>query len=68
VGDLRAEIIAAQDQALLTKYNAIKILQTEADNKWRLCQNFDETINGIIPACTVLVIEKYINRHDTVCA
>jgi hypothetical protein len=39
-GDLRAEteseIVAAQDQALRTKYPATKILQTETDSKSRL--------------------------------
>ena len=33
-GDLKA----AQDQALQTKYYATKILSTETDNKYRLCQ------------------------------
>ena len=33
---LKCEIIAAQDQALQTKYQAIKILQTETDSKCRL--------------------------------
>jgi hypothetical protein len=31
-----SEIIAAQDQALQTKYHATKSLQTETDNKCRL--------------------------------
>jgi hypothetical protein len=42
-GDLKAEteseIVAAQDQALQTKYYATKILNTETDNKCRLCTN-----------------------------
>ena len=41
-GDLKAEteseIVAAQDQALQTKYYVIKILNTESDSKCRLCQ------------------------------
>ena len=40
-GDLKAEteseIVAAQDQALQTKYYATKILSTETDSKCRLC-------------------------------
>ena len=47
-GDLKAEteseIVAAQDQALRTKYYATKILSRETDSKCRLCQQFDETI------------------------
>ena len=45
-GDLEAEteseIVAAQAQALQTKYYATKILSTETDSKRRLCQQFDE--------------------------
>ena len=41
-GDLKAEteseVVAAQDQALQTKYYATKILNTETDSKCRLCQ------------------------------
>jgi hypothetical protein len=40
-GDLNAEteseIVAAQDQAIQTKYYAMKILNTETDNDCRLC-------------------------------
>jgi len=43
-GDLKAEteseIVAAQDQALQTKYYVTKILNTETDSKCRLCQQF----------------------------
>jgi len=51
-GDLKAEtegeILAAQYQALQTKYYATKILSTETDRKCRFCQQFDETIDHII--------------------
>jgi len=71
-GDLKAEteseIVAAQDQALQTKYYATKILNTETDNKCRLGQQFDETIDHIISACPTLAKEKYIKRRDKVCA
>ena len=69
-GDLKAEneseIVAAQDQALQTKYYATKILNTGTDSKCRLCQQFDETIDNIISACPVLTKEQYIKRHDSV--
>jgi hypothetical protein len=45
--DTESEIIAAQDQALQTKYHTTKILQTETDSKCRLCQQFDETVEHI---------------------
>jgi hypothetical protein len=74
-GDLKAEtdseIVAAQDQAIQTKYYATKILNTETDSKCRLCQQFDENdekINHIISACLMLAKEQYIKRHDRVCA
>jgi len=60
--------VAAQDQALQTKYNATKILNTETDSKCRLCHQFDETIDHIISACLILAKEQYIKRHDSVCA
>jgi len=68
-GDLKAEteseIVAAQDQALQTKYYATKILSTERDSK---CQKFEETIDHIILACPILAKEQYIKRQDKVCA
>ena len=71
-GDLKAEteseIVAAQDQALHTKYYDKKILKTETDSKCRLCQQFDETAAHIITACPILAREQYIERHDRVCA
>jgi len=59
-------MVAAQDQALQTKYYTTKILNTERDSKCRLCQQFDETIDHIIPACPVLAKEQYIKRHERV--
>ena len=71
-GDLKAEteseIVAAQDQALQTKYYATKMLNTETENKCRLCQQFDDTIDHIISACPILAKEQYIKRNDRVCA
>ena len=71
-GDLKeeteSEIVAAQDQALQTKYYATKILNAETNSKCRLCQQFDEKIDHIISACPVLAKEQYIKRHDRVCA
>jgi hypothetical protein len=71
-GDLKAEteseMVAAQDQALNTKYCATIILYTEMDSKCRLCQYLDETIDHIISACPVLAKEKYVKRHDRVSA
>ena len=61
-------MMAAQDQALQTKYCATKILSTETDSKCRLCQQFDETIDHIISACPILAKEQHTKRNDRVCA
>jgi hypothetical protein len=58
--------VAAQDQTLQTKYYATKILNIETDNKCRLCQQFDETIDHIISTCSILAKKQYIKRHDRV--
>ena len=71
-GDLKAEteseIVAAQDEALQTKYYATKILNTETDRKCTLCQQFDETIDHIISACRIRAKEQHIKGHDRVFA
>jgi hypothetical protein len=71
-GNLKAEteseIVATQDQALNTKYYATKILNTETDSKYRLCQQLDETIDYIISARPVLAKEQHVKRHDKVSA
>jgi len=43
-------------------------LNTETNSNCRLCQQFDETIDHIISACAILAKERYIKRHDRVCA
>jgi len=43
-------------------------LKTETESKCRLCQQFDETLDHIISACPILAKERYIKRHDRVCA
>jgi hypothetical protein len=63
-----SEIVAAHDQEIQTKYYATKILNKETDNKCRLCQQFDETIDHIISACPILAKEQYIKRHARACA
>jgi hypothetical protein len=62
----RSEIVAAHDQASQTKYHAPNVLQTE--NICWLCQQFDETLENIVSACPILAKERYLKRHDKVCA
>jgi hypothetical protein len=60
-GDLKAEteseIVAAQDQALNTKYYSTKVLHTERQIANADCQQHDETIDHIISACPILAKE-----------
>ena len=59
-GETESEIIAAQDQALQTKYHATNILQTETDCRCSLCKQFDENVEHIITECPILAKEQYI--------
>jgi hypothetical protein len=72
MGDLKPEterkIIAAQDQALQTKYHSINTLQIKTDSKCRMRQQCDETVELISLTCRILAKEQYIKRHGTVCA
>ena len=43
------------------------MLSTETDSKCRLCQQFDKTIDHIIPPCPILAKEQCTKRHDRVC-
>ena len=58
-GEIESEIMSAQDQALRTKYHAIKILQTETDSKCGLCKQFDDTVEHIISAA------QYWQKNNT---
>jgi hypothetical protein len=70
-GDLKAEteseMVAAQAQALKTKYCATKILQTEEDSKCKLCYQCEESVDHIISAGPILAKGQYSKRHHRVC-
>jgi hypothetical protein len=61
-GNTESEIIAAQDQALQTKYRATNLLPTEIDSKCRHSKQFDETMEHIISACPILI--KKVHKRD----
>jgi len=67
-GETETEITAAHDQALQTKYHTTKILQTQRDRKYSLCQQVGRTIGHTVSACPILAKEKYIERRGKVCA
>jgi len=62
-GKAGSDIIAAQDQALQTRYHATKIIQTDTDSQCSICQQFDEAVEHIISACPILTEEHYVKKH-----
>jgi len=65
-GETESLIIAAQDQALNTRYHKKIILKQNIDSKCRICNQQDETISHIISGCTVLAPKEYTERHNKV--
>ena len=58
--------IAAQNYAVRTNHNKVRIDKTQQNSKCRLCGDRDETINHIISECSKLVQKEYKTRHDWV--
>ena len=69
-GELKKEtegmLMAAQDQALRTRYVQNKIDRVNISPKCRKCKAKDETINHITNECSALAQNQYKKRHDTV--
>ena len=59
-------IIAAQDQALLTRAYQHHIIKDGTDPHCRLCNKSQETIDHIISGCPELAKTEYIHRHNKV--
>ena len=57
-------IIAAQDQSLPTRNFQANILENGADPKCRVCDKHTETIDHLVPGCSILAPTEYLNRHD----
>jgi hypothetical protein len=69
-GDLEGETeseIAAQGQALQSKYHMTELLQTETHSTCRLCKQFHEAVEHIISACPILAQKQDREKHDSVC-
>jgi hypothetical protein len=61
-GETESEIIAAQDQALQTKYAKKKYYQQQQ------MANVNNLMGHIVSVCSLLAKEQYIKGHDKVCA
>jgi len=72
VGDIKGEtestIVAAQDQAISTKYLKNKILKEEIVSKCQLYKQNEETSGHLTSGCPILAKNEYLMRHDKVCA
>ena len=61
-----ALIMAAQEQALRTRYIEARLYGTRQDARCRLCKEQDETIMHIISGCKILAGKAYLERHNQV--
>jgi hypothetical protein len=66
-GETESTIVAAQDQAISTKYFKRKILKEEIECRFRLCKEYEETIDHLTSGCPILTKNEYVMRHDSVC-
>lgn len=56
-------IVAAQDQALDTRYHQRCTMKKDINSKSRMCQRQEQHVAHIISGCTVLARTEYSNRH-----
>jgi len=66
-GETESTIVAAQDQAISTKYFKNKILKQEIESKCLLYKQHDESIDHLTLGCPILAENEYLMRHDKVC-
>ena len=71
-GEIKEEtestIVAAQDQAISTNHFKNKILKEDIQSECRLCKQHEETIDHLTSGCPILAKNKYLTRHNKVCA
>ena len=64
--ETESRLIAAQNNAIETNYVKARIDKTQQNSWYRLCGDWDETINHIINECSKLAQKEYKTRPDWV--
>ena len=67
-GETEGLIIAAQDQALNTRYYSMHIIKQGTPDRCRMCHTQPVTVECIISGCQTLAADQYLNRHNQVAA
>lgn len=67
-GETESLIIAAQDQALATRYYQKNVLKKTVDSKCRICHKAEEHVSHVIAGCSALAPSEYTQRHNKVAA
>ena len=65
-GETESLIVAAQDQALATRYYQRHILKQDINSKCRKCSKCEETISHITSGCSIMAPTEYLHRHNKV--
>ena len=67
-GETEGLVVAAQDQALKTRYYSKHIMKEGTTDKCRMCHQMPETAEHIMVGCQKLAATQYLDRHNKVAA
>ena len=63
-GHTESEVFAIQDQEVKTKYTEEHIYRTREEDKYKLCNEYKETIHHITSGCPIYTQIPYLMRHN----